>query len=119
MKKKKIDKKAVKRVKRAIKEHKELTSSKEIEKKAEEMARKYGVSKSDAMAYLRMQLRKAQRQKKLEHARKTLKKFMNKAQEFASRYEQAFNEETNNKSNKDQTGLTQYTNNIMKYWEMK
>ena len=115
----KIDKKAAKRVEQAIKRYKELTSSKELEKKAEEIARKYGVSKSDAIAYLRMQLRKVQRQKKLEHAQKTLKKFMSKAQEFASRYEQTFNEETSNKSNKDQTGLTQYTNNIMKYWEMK
>jgi len=112
MKRKKIDKKAAKRVEQAIKRYNELTSSKEIEKKAEEIARKYGVSKSDAIAYLRMQLRKVQRQKKLEHARKALKKFMSKAQEFASRYEQ-----TSNK--KDQTGLTEYANNIMKYWEMK
>jgi len=119
MKRKKIDKKAAKRVEQAIKRYKELSGSEELEKKAEEIAKKYGVSKSDAIAYLRMQLRKVQRQKKLEHARKALKKFMNKAQEFASRYEQTFNEETTNKNNKDQTGLTEYANNIMKYWEMK
>jgi len=118
MKKMKIDKKAAKRVEQAIKRYNELTSSKEIEKKAEEIAKKYGVSKSDAMAYLRMQLRKAQRQKKLKHARKTLKKFMDDMQAFANRYEQLLSEEqaTNKGLNKEQTELTQYANNIMKFW---
>ena len=114
----KIDKKAAKRVEQAIKRYKELSGSEELEKKAEEIAKKYGVSKSDAIAYLRMQLRKVQRQKKLEHARKTLKKFMNDMQAFANRYEQLLSEEqpTNKRHNKDQTGLTQYADNIMKFW---
>jgi len=118
----KIDKKAAKRVEQAIKRYKELSGSEEIEKKAEEIAKKYNVSKSDAMAYLRMQMHKMQRKEKLKHAQKILKKMMSDAQAFANRYEQLVNKEqminrSQKETNKDQTGLTQYANNIMKYWK--
>jgi len=91
----------IRRVEKAIKRSKKLEEQKklerEIRKKAEEIARKYGVSKDEALAYVRAQLRKKKKAESLERTRAILAKLGQAGQiaeafsagAFAQPYEQS------------------------------